>query len=75
MNTPSQIMLYEIRFKDHLGQNTLIWFEDFKVEYSPDGETILRGPIVDRAALDGIFARIRDLGLSLILFRQLGEEQ
>lgn len=67
-------MLYEIHLRGHLGQNTLIWFEDFKVEYSADGETILRGPIVDQAALNGILKRVVDLGLSLTLFRRLGKE-
>lgn len=74
MKTQSDPTVYEIRLKGHLGQNTLIWFENFNAEYSPDGETILRGPIVDQAALDGILARICDLGLSLTLFRQLGKE-
>jgi len=74
METQSDAIVYEIRLKDHLGPNTLVWFEDFNVEYSPDGETILHGPIVDQAALAGILARICDLGLSLTLFRQLGRE-
>lgn len=73
MNTQSDMMLYEIRLKGHLGQNTLVWFEDFQVEYSADGETILRGPIVDQAALNGILKHVVDLGLSLTLFRQLGK--
>lgn len=71
MNTQSDVIVYEIRLKGHLGQSTLIWFEGFTVEYSPAGETILRGPIVDQAALAGILARICDLGLSLTLFRQM----
>lgn len=75
MNTQSDIQFYEIRLKGHLGQNTLIWFEDFAVEYSPDGETVLRGPIVDQAAQDGILTQICNLGLNLTLFRQLGREQ
>jgi len=74
METQSDAPVYEIRLKSHLGQNTLVWFEDFNVEYSLDGETILRGPIVDQAALAGILARICNLGLSLTLFRQLGRE-
>lgn len=74
MKTQNDAIIYEIRVKGHLGQNTLIWFEGFNVDYSPDGETILRGPIVDQAALDGILTRICDLGLSLTLFRQLGKE-
>jgi len=75
MKTQSDTIVYEIRLKGHLGQNTLIWFETFDVDYSPDGETILRGPIVDQAALEGILTRICDLGLSLTLFRQVGKEQ
>jgi len=75
METQSNTTSYEIRLKGHLGPNTLIWFENFDVEYSPDGETILRGPIVDQAALNGILTRIFDLGLSLTLCRQLGQER
>lgn len=71
MKTQNDANLYEIRLQGHLGQNVLVWFEDFAVEYSPTGETILRGPIVDQAALAGILNRICDLGLSLTLFRQL----
>jgi hypothetical protein len=68
-------IFYEIRFKGHLGQNTLIWFEDFTAEYSPEGETILRGSILDQSALDGILRRICDLGLQLTLLRQMDTEQ
>jgi hypothetical protein len=75
MKTHNNVIFYEIRLKGHLGQNTLIWFEDFNTEFSANGETILRGPIIDQAALHGILARICDLGLSLTLFRQIGEEQ
>jgi hypothetical protein len=74
METQSDAPVYEIRLKSHLGPTTLIWFEEFTVDYSPDGETILRGPIVDQAALAGLLTRICDLGLSLTLFRQLGQE-
>ena len=62
---------YEIRVQGHLGQNALIWFEDFNVEFSPDGQTILRGSILDQAASDGILRRICDLGLQLTLFQQI----
>lgn len=74
MKTQNDAIVYEIRLKGHLGPNALVWFEDFAVEYSSEGETILRGPIVDQAALEGILTRICDLGLSLTLFRQLSKE-
>jgi len=74
MKTQNNVIVYEIRFKGHLGQNTLIWFEDFHAEYSADGETILRGPIIDQAALQGILMRICDLGLELTQFKRMEQE-
>jgi hypothetical protein len=63
MKTQRTVKNYEIRV------------DGFDVENTTEGETILRGPIIDQAALHGILARIYDLGLSLTLFRQIGEEQ
>jgi hypothetical protein len=70
MKTQKSIKNYEIRVEGHLGENAAIWFEDFQIEYSTNGETILRGPIIDQAALHGILTCIRDLGLTLTLVRQ-----
>jgi hypothetical protein len=70
MKTQKSIKNYEIRVIGHLGRNAVIWFEEFQIEYSTNGETILRGPIVDQAALHGILNCIRDLGLTLTLVRQ-----
>ena len=74
MKTQNNSILYEIRIKGHLGPNALIWFEDFQTEYGADGETILRGAIIDQAALHGILARICDLGLTLTLVQQMEKE-
>ena len=54
MKTQNSIKNYEIRVIGHLGKNAAIWFEDFQIEYSATGETILRGPVIDQAALFGI---------------------
>ena len=57
---------YEIRVKGHLAP---IWSETFdgmQITLTPDGETTLRGAVVDQAALHGLLARIRDLNLILI---------
>lgn len=67
-------MNYEIRVKGYLGKNAAIWFDGFDLEYTNDGETILRGAIVDQAALHGTLTRIRDLGLILTLVRQIETE-
>lgn len=52
----------------------MTWFEGFTAEHSPDGETILRGSLVDQAALSGVLSRIFDLGLSLTSFRELSQD-
>ena len=36
-----------------------------------DGETVLSGPVRDQAALHGLLAKIRDMGMSLLLVEQL----
>ena len=58
--------VYEIRLACELDARWAEWFDRFAVIPQPNGETILRGPIVDQAQLHGILMRIRDLGLKLI---------
>jgi hypothetical protein len=41
-------------------------FSDLVVTAEPDGTTLLSGELTDQAALHGLLATIRDLGLSLI---------
>lgn len=68
-------MNYEIRVRGYLGKNAAIWFDGFNLEHTIDGETILRGTIIDQAALHGILTRIRDLGMTLTLVQQTEKEQ
>jgi hypothetical protein len=75
MKTQSAVMNYEIRVKGYLGKNAAIWFDGFDVEHTTEGETILRGSIIDQAALHGILNRIRDLGLTLTLVQQTEKSQ
>lgn len=65
---------YEIRVQGHLGENAAIWFDGFDMERTPEGETILRGAVIDQSALHGVLARIRDLGLTLTLVQQIKEK-
>jgi hypothetical protein len=75
MKTQRAVMKYEIRIEGYLGKNAAIWFDGFDVEHTTEGETILRGSIIDQAALHGILNRIRDLGLTLTLVQQMEKSQ
>jgi hypothetical protein len=58
--------MYEIRVEGRLGAEWSSWFDGLTVQDLPDGETILRGPVADQAALHGILVKIRNLGLPLV---------
>jgi hypothetical protein len=75
MKTQGTTMNYEIRVQGYLGKNAAIWFEGFEAEHAANGETILRGTIIDQAALHGVLARIRDLGLILTLVQVMEKGQ
>lgn len=59
-------MRVEIRIKGKLNPNWSEWFGDLTIRQSATGETVLHGFVPDQAALYGIIARLRDLGLALI---------
>jgi len=67
MNTPE---LYEIRVAGHLSGKWAIRFEGLSMRHQPEGETALTG-LLDQAALHGVLAKIRDLGLKLISIKRL----
>ena len=57
---------YEIRIKGHLDNRWADWFEGLTITREDNGETVLRGPVVDQAALHGLLRKVRDLGLPLV---------
>ena len=57
---------YEIRVKGQLDDARSAWFAGMSVTYAEDGETLLAGAIEDQAALWGVLAKVRDLGLPLV---------
>ena len=58
--------IYEIRVAGYLTEFWSDWFEGLQISNQPDGETILRGKIVDQAALLGLLNKIYALNLTLI---------
>jgi len=57
---------YEICVRGQLDSHWSTWFEGLTVTPLGTGDTIIAGPIQDQAALHGILAKIRDLGLYLL---------
>ena len=66
---------YEIRVKGHLGSRWASWFDGMNLTSEDDGTTVIRGPIVDQAALHGLLQRIRDTGLPLVSVTQVQPDQ
>ena len=71
----NQSQNYEIRFMGHLSSYRAQMFEGLEMVQGPGGETLLRGPVLDQAALHGILNRIRDLGVPLLSVRRLSPDQ
>ncbi len=62
---------YRVRVKGRLEDRWSDWLGGLAVQRQEDGTTVLVGPIVDQAALHGVIARIRDLGLPLLSVRRV----
>ena len=58
-------MQYEILIDGHIGARWAAWFEGFAITSGPESTTILRGHVVDQAALHGLLQKLRDLGIPL----------
>ncbi len=57
---------YAIEVLGNLGDDWSEWFDGLQVTTDAQGHTVLTGPICDQAALYGLLARLRDLGLPLV---------
>jgi hypothetical protein len=51
------------------------WFEGLRVSSHQAGQTTIAGPVADQAALHGLLAKIRDLGLELLSVRRIGPDR
>jgi hypothetical protein len=68
---PSAASRYEIRLGTHLAPRWATWFDGMTLTRAPDGTTVLTGPVADQAALHGLLAKVRDLGVPLVAVTRL----
>ncbi|PWW24800.1 hypothetical protein JD79_03991 [Geodermatophilus normandii] len=66
---------YEIRLEGHLDARWAATFDGLSFRTEPDGTTILRGTVLDQAALHGVLQLVRDLGLPLLSLIRLDADQ
>ena len=66
---------YEIRVRGALDSRWSAWFEGLQVTSDESGQTLIAGPVADQAALHGLLAKIRDLGLPLLSVSYLGPDE
>jgi hypothetical protein len=57
---------YEIRVKGRLEPRWAAWFDGMTLTTEAGGTTCIHGPVVDQAALHGLLAKLRDVGLPLL---------
>ena len=58
--------IYQIRVKGHLDVERSSWFNGLTINHTPNGETLLTGPLLDQAALYSVLLKIHNLGLPLL---------
>jgi hypothetical protein len=68
---PAEPARYELRVRGVLEPHWSAWFEGLQVTSDERGQTIIAGPVTDQAALHGLLAKVRDLGLELLSIRRL----
>ncbi len=66
---------YEIRLQGRLDPRWSAWLDGMDLTPDGDGTTVLTGRVVDQAALHGLLARLRDLGLPLISVARVEPDQ
>jgi hypothetical protein len=72
---PVEPARYELRVRGILAPGWSAWFEDLRVSSDQTGQTTIAGSVADQAALHGLLAKIRDLGLELLSVRCLDPDR
>ena len=64
----------EITVMKRIDFNWSEWFEGMTIRHTDQDETILSGTVVDQAALYGLLAKLRNLGLPLVSVNSVAVE-
>jgi hypothetical protein len=65
---------YQITIEGHLDRRRWSrWFDGMDIALTEDGNTQISGQLADQAALHGVLAKIRDLGIVLISVQRTEE--
>ena len=68
------MQVVEIRIKGRIDEQWSGWFEGLTITHTDQGETLLTGEVADQAALYGLLAKLRDLGLALVSVEHMGSD-
>jgi hypothetical protein len=72
---PAEPARYELRVQGVLDPGWSAWFEGLQISSDQAGQTTIAGPVADQAALHGLLAKVRDLGLELLEVRRLDPDR
>ena len=62
---------YRIELQSALDGDWSSWLGNLELTHTPTGHTVLIGDVADQAALHGLLARIRDLGIPILFVARL----
>jgi hypothetical protein len=68
------VQVVEIRIKGRIDEHWSDWFAGVEITHPEQDETILTGAVTDQAALYGLLAKLRDLGLALVSVKHVGSD-
>lgn len=68
-------MRYEIRVEGVVDQSWSAWFDGMQITSESGDGTTIAGEVADQAALYGLLARIRDVGLAVVSVNRVDREQ
>jgi len=72
-NQQDTSVIYKIRVRGHLDSRWSDWFDGFEMMICCQ-DTLLTGSVPDQPALHGVLAKIRDLGLTILLVEKVNLE-